>query len=136
MTSNLAAAELKVVDDPEEAREPVMRVLRRSLRPELLGRIDDVVLFRRLTPDLLARVVELALDTTRERLAAQGITLTVEPAALATLAARADPASGARGLRQVVAREVERPLSRRIVAGAVRDGSEVVVDGELRLEVR
>lgn len=136
MTSNLAAAELKIVDDPEEAREPVMRVLRRSLRPELLGRIDDVVLFRRLTPDLLARVVELALDTTRERLAAQGITLTVEPDALATLAARADPASGARGLRQVVAREVERPLSRRIVAGAVRDGSEVVLDGELRLEVR
>ncbi|MCD2190388.1 AAA family ATPase [Actinomycetospora soli] len=139
MTSNLAAAELKVVGDdgdPEDAREPVMRVLRRSLRPELLGRIDDVVLFRRLTPDLLARVVGLALDTTRERLAAQGITFTVEPAALAALAARADPASGARGLRQVVSREVERPLSRRIVAGAVRDGSQVVLDGELRLEVR
>ncbi|MDL5160607.1 AAA family ATPase [Actinomycetospora termitidis] len=136
MTSNLAAAELKVVDDPEDAREPVMRVLRRSLRPELLGRIDDVVLFRPLSAELLARVVGLALDATRERLAAQGITLTVEPAALTALAGRAEPASGARGLRQVVTREVERPLSRRIVAGAARAGSEVVLDGGLHLEVR
>jgi ATP-dependent Clp protease ATP-binding subunit ClpC len=129
MTSNLAAAELKVAgDDVEAAREPVMTVLRRSLRPELLGRIDDVVLFRPLSGERLVQVVELLLTSTRERLATQDVTLRVTPGALAVLAGRADPRSGARGLRQVVAREVERPIARRIVAGAVPGGAEVVVD--------
>ncbi len=129
MTSNLAAAELKVAgDDVEAAREPVMTVLRRSLRPELLGRIDDVVLFRPLSGERLVQVVELLLTSTRERLATQDVTLRVTPAALAVLAGRADPKAGARGLRQVVAREVERPIARRIVAGAVPGGAEVVVD--------
>ncbi|MDT7745092.1 MAG: ATP-dependent Clp protease ATP-binding subunit ClpC [Actinomycetota bacterium] len=129
MTSNLAAAELKVAgDDVEAAREPVMTVLRRSLRPELLGRIDDVVLFRPLSGERLEQVVELLLTSTRERLATQDVTLRVTPEALAVLAGRADPKSGARGLRQVVAREVERPIARRIVAGAVPGGAEVVVD--------
>jgi ATP-dependent Clp protease ATP-binding subunit ClpC len=129
MTSNLAAAELKVAgDDVEAAREPVMTVLRRSLRPELLGRIDDVVLFRPLTGERLGQVVELLLTSTRARLAAQDVTLRVTPAALAVLASRADPKAGARGLRQVVSREVERPIARRIVAGAVPGGAEVVVD--------
>jgi ATP-dependent Clp protease ATP-binding subunit ClpC len=129
MTSNLAAAELKVAgDDVEAAREPVMTVLRRSLRPELLGRIDDVVLFRPLSGERLEQVVELLQTATRERLAARDVTLRVTPEALALLAGRADPKAGARGLRQVVAREVERPIARRIVAGAVPGGAEVVVD--------
>jgi ATP-dependent Clp protease ATP-binding subunit ClpC len=129
MTSNLAAAELKVAgDDVEAAREPVVTVLRRSLRPELLGRIDDVVLFRPLSTSLLEEVVELLLSSTRERLAERDVALRVTPAALALLAGRADRKSGARGLRQVVAREVERPIARRIVAGAVPGGSEVLVD--------
>ena len=140
MTSNLAAAELKVAgDDVEAAREPVMTVLRRSLRPELLGRIDDVVLFRPLTGERLGQVVELLLTSTRARLAAQDVTLRVTPAALAVLAGRADPKAGARGLRQVVSREVERPIARRIVAGAVPGGAEVVVDANgsvVTLEVR
>ncbi|HEY2223882.1 ATP-dependent Clp protease ATP-binding subunit [Actinomycetospora sp.] len=129
MTSNLAAAELAVAGAAvEAARDPVMTVLRRSLRPELLGRIDDVVLFRPLSDELLAQVVELALTATRERLAAQDVTLTVTPAALTLLAGRADRRAGARGLRQVVAREVERPIARRIMAGAAPPGAEVVVD--------
>ncbi len=130
MTSNLAAAELKVAgEDVEAAREPVMTVMRRSLRPELLGRIDDVVLFRPLSASRLGEVVELLLAATRERLAERDVALRVTPAARALLAGRADPRSGARGLRQVVAREVERPIARRIVAGAVPGGAEVVVDG-------
>ncbi|MCD2197727.1 ATP-dependent Clp protease ATP-binding subunit [Actinomycetospora endophytica] len=140
MTSNLAAAELAVAgEDVEAAREPVMTVLRRSLRPELLGRVDDVVLFRPLSDALLAEVVSLQLGGTRERLAAQDVTLRVTPEALALLAGRADRKAGARGLRQVVAREVERPIARRIVAGAAPSGAEIVVDTSgagLTFEVR
>jgi ATP-dependent Clp protease ATP-binding subunit ClpC len=140
MTSNLAAAELKVAgEDVEAAREPVMTVLRRSLRPELLGRIDDVVLFAPLSGERLVQIVELLLTSTRARLAGQDVTLRATPAALAVLAGRADPKAGARGLRQVVAREVERPIARRIVAGAVPGGAEVVLDANgsvLTLEVR
>ena len=107
MTSNLAAAELKVAgDDVEAAREPVMTVLRRSLRPELLGRIDDVVLFRPLSGERLGQVIELLLTSTRDRLAARDVTLRVTPEALRRpggpgrpegRGARAAPGRGARG---------------------------------------
>ena len=98
MTSNLAAAELKVAgDDVEAAREPVMTVLRRSLRPELLGRIDDVVLFRPLSGERLGQVIELLLTSTRDRLAARDVTLRVTPEARAVLAGRADPKAGRAG---------------------------------------
>ena len=141
MTSNLAASELAAAGESEddavlEARRPaVMTALRRTLRPELLGRVDDVVLFRALGPARLRDIVRLLLAGTRERLAAQGLALDVTDAALDAVVAHAETGLGARPLRRVVRQEVERPLARRIVAGLGADAITVDADaaGCLRL---
>jgi ATP-dependent Clp protease ATP-binding subunit ClpC len=129
MTTNLGAAALTAGRDPEDAREEVTTALAKALRPEFLGRVDEVVLFGALDDATLRRIVGLQLDATRERLAAQDLTATVTEAAVDALVARGrDPRYGARPLRRAVQREVDRPLARRIVSGALRPGGHVVVD--------
>jgi ATP-dependent Clp protease ATP-binding subunit ClpC len=141
MTSNLGASTLTDGRDPEGARPTVLAALARALRPEFLGRIDEVVLFGALSAEALRSVVELLLEGTRARLADQEVGLTVTPAAIDALVARGhDPVLGARPLRRVVTREVDRALSRRIVAGALRPGGHATidapeVDGPLTVEI-
>ena len=119
----------------------MLSALARALRPEFLGRVDEVVLFAPLDPEARRRVVELLLDGTRERLAAQEVSLEVTPAAVDALVVRGhDPALGARPMRRVVTREVDRALSKRIVAGALRPGGKATIDapdaeGPLTIEV-
>ena len=141
LTSNLGASALTEGRDPDEARSAVLSALARALRPEFLGRVDEVVLFTPLDPEARRRVVELLLDGTRERLAAQEVSLEVTPAAVDALVVRGhDPALGARPMRRVVTREVDRALSKRIVAGALRPGGKATIDapdaeGPLTIEV-
>jgi ATP-dependent Clp protease ATP-binding subunit ClpC len=141
MTSNIGAEEILAAAAAgrpvESVRDPLMITVRRWLRPELLNRIDDVVLFEALDRGQIREIAELLLAGTRERLAAQGVGLVVEPAALDRLAELGHrPEYGARPLRRVIAREVERRLARLLLAEEVRPGGSVrltVEDGELRL---
>jgi ATP-dependent Clp protease ATP-binding subunit ClpC len=116
-------------------REAVLTEARSRLRPELVGRVDEVVLFARLTRTELRRIVGLLLEETRERLSAKGVELVVDDAAadfLAGLGAR--PELGARPLRRTVGREVERRLARMLLAGDLKPGGTVeitAVDGKL-----
>ncbi|NHI17420.1 ATP-dependent Clp protease ATP-binding subunit [Microbacterium excoecariae] len=112
--------------DSDDLRARVMGRLRETMRPELINRIDEIVLFRRLEGEQLARIVELLLEATRARAAAQGVDLVVRPAAVAWLAEHGhEPEFGARPLRRLIQREVDDRLADLLVAGAPR---EVVVD--------
>ncbi|GAA4698998.1 ATP-dependent Clp protease ATP-binding subunit [Pseudonocardia yuanmonensis] len=141
MTSNLGAEEILAAAAAgrpvESIREQLMFAVRRHLRPEFLNRIDDVVLFEALDRAEIREIAELMLAGTRARLAAQGVELVVEPAALDRLAELGHrPEYGARPLRRVVAREVERRLARLLLAEELRSGGRArlaVVDGELSL---
>ena len=131
LTSNLGADAILGAPggDPEAVRGPVLTHVRAVLRPELVNRVDEVVLFSGLSPAALATIAGMALDDTRARLAAQGIGLTVAPAALAWLAARGSgPALGARHLRRTIGREVDRRLSRVLLAGEAAAGDTVHLD--------
>ncbi|MBL8925621.1 MAG: ATP-dependent Clp protease ATP-binding subunit [Pseudonocardia sp.] len=132
LTSNLGAELILAAPggDVEAAREPVLALARIVLRPELVNRVDEVVLFAPLSPAALAAVTGMVLAETRGRLAAQGIGLVVSDAAVAWLAGRGSggPALGARPLRRTVAREVDRRLSRMLLAGQAAAGDEVRVD--------
>jgi ATP-dependent Clp protease ATP-binding subunit ClpC len=116
-------------------REAVLTEARARLRPELVGRVDEVVLFARLTRTELRRIVGLLLEETRERLGAKGVELVVDDAAadlLAGLGSR--PELGARPLRRTVGKEVERRLARMLLAGELNPGDTVhvtAVEGEL-----
>ncbi|MFE5921288.1 ATP-dependent Clp protease ATP-binding subunit [Streptomyces sp. NPDC056468] len=114
----------------EEARsERVLRPLREHFRPEFLNRIDEVVVFRRLTPEQLERITNLLLDKTRRLLHAQGVSVDFTGAAVDWLSERGyQPEYGARPLRRTIQREVDNQLSRLLLDGRIGEGGRVTVD--------
>ncbi len=141
MTSNLGAQQLLAAAAAgrpvEEVRDSLLTLARAHFRPEFLNRIDETVLFHALDRTQLRRITELMLAQTAVRLAHQGITLRASDAALDWLAEHGhQPELGARPLRRTIAREVERALSRLIIAGDLGSGQPVqldVADGALTL---
>ncbi|WP_171041349.1 ATP-dependent Clp protease ATP-binding subunit [Sinomonas susongensis] len=114
-----------------ELRARVMGRLRETMRPEFLNRIDEIVLFRKLTREQLHEIVRLQLRGTEARLAAQGITLDVDDAAVDWIAESGyEPEFGARPLRRVIQRELEDRVADLLVAGSLGDGGRVVVTVE------
>lgn len=111
-----------------EMRSRVESELKRTFRPELLNRLDDVIIFRPLTREHLSEIIGLMLRETQQRLAERSITLEVDGDARAWLMRVGyDPVFGARPLRRAIERYVENPLSARILAGEVHDGDHVQV---------
>jgi ATP-dependent Clp protease ATP-binding subunit ClpC len=110
-------------------RDQVLAATRMHFRPEFLNRIDDIVLFHALGRDELRRITEMLLAETGDRLRAQGITLDVTPAAVDRLAELGhQPELGARPLRRTIVRELDRKLSRLIIAGDLGPGGRVTAD--------
>ena len=113
----------------EELRERAERALREFFRPEFLNRVDEVIIFEPLTEKELEQIVDLMVNEVRNRLSDRGVALELTEAAKAKLVKEGyDPVFGARPLRRVVTREIESPLSKRILAGEFREGDTVVAD--------
>jgi ATP-dependent Clp protease ATP-binding subunit ClpB len=136
LTSNIGAPILlngitKEGEIRESARDQVMAELGSHFRPELLNRIDDVVLFKPLQMSEIRAIVDLLLNSLRTRLADRRITLSVTDAAKTWLGKKGyDPVYGARPLKRVIQRELETKLGRRLIAGEIADGSFVSIDIE------
>src|ERR1700677_3913451 len=134
MTSNLGAAmlvgdTLKTKHDFDMARERVMRVLREPFRPEILNRVDDIVIFRPLGHTQMVHILELRLNEVRKLLEDRQISLELtEPARRLILAAGSDAAYGARPLKRALQRMVQDPLAIKILNGEVLHGSHVRID--------
>ncbi len=115
--------------DRDKLRSNVERALREAFRPEFLNRIDEVIIFDELGKDELTHIVELMVDDLRERLAERHIDLALTPAAKDALVKEGyDPEYGARPLRRTVQRQVESPVSKRILAGEFEEGDLITVD--------
>jgi ATP-dependent Clp protease ATP-binding subunit ClpB len=103
--------------------------LRKQFRPEFLNRIDEIIVFHALTEEHLKRIVEIQLGRVRERLTDRKVTLTLTDEAKAHLVRVGyDPAYGARPLKRTIQREVETPLAKRLLQGAIPDGAAVTAD--------
>jgi len=131
LTSNLgseALASLPERADVSAAREAVMNAVRAAFRPEFLNRLDEILLFRRLSRDDMKGIVAIQLERLRKLLADRKIRLEVDAAASAWLAnAGYDPIYGARPLKRVIQRELQNPLAQQILEGRIPDGSAVHV---------
>jgi ATP-dependent Clp protease ATP-binding subunit ClpB len=131
LTSNLgseALASLPERADVSAARDAVMDAVRAAFRPEFLNRLDEILLFRRLSRDDMKGIVTIQLERLRKLLADRKITLEVDSAASAWLAnAGYDPVYGARPLKRVIQRELQNPLAQQILEGHIPDGSTVHV---------
>ncbi len=117
----------------KDLRDRVMGKLREAMRPEFLNRIDEIVLFQKLTRDELAPIVRLLLGATSARLAERSVTVDVTDAAVAWLGEHGyEPEFGARPLRRLIQREVDDRIADLLVSGALDDGGEVRVDADER----
>ncbi len=143
MTSNLGSHVIqeKFAEDEgwnhtlvmEEAKAAVMELLKASVRPEFLNRIDEIVLFEPLDPKNLRKIVGIQFKGIQRRLAEQGITLEAADEVLEKLAEEGyEPNFGARPLKRVLQRRILNQLSKEILSGAV--GKDAVIMMELDAE--
>jgi ATP-dependent Clp protease ATP-binding subunit ClpB len=131
MTSNLGAeylAEQKAGEDVEGVREQVMDVVRSRFRPEFLNRLDEILLFHRLSREQMDTIVDIQMKRLRNLLAGRKIEIVLDDAARTWLAdAGYDPVYGARPLKRVIQRNVQDPLAELLLTGEIADGEAVTV---------
>ncbi len=131
LTSNLGTEALGTRSGEEERRRKVEAALRAHFRPEFLNRVDEIVLFHTLSEKEIAEIVDLQLAQVQARLADRRITLRVTDPARALLGSRGfDPDFGARPLKRTIQRLVVDPLTSKLLAGELPDGSTVAVDAK------
>ncbi|EDM43244.1 putative heat shock ClpB protein [unidentified eubacterium SCB49] len=137
MTSNMGSEIIQqkydTVKDPDTAMETakveVLGLLKQTVRPEFLNRIDDIILFTPLSKDDISEIVGLQLKGLTKMLAAQGITMDATQEAIKYLAQKGyDPQYGARPVKRVIQREVLNSLSKEILAGNITTDSIILLD--------
>jgi ATP-dependent Clp protease ATP-binding subunit ClpB len=130
MTSNLGSQlMIDMLESEEVVRERVMAVVREAFKPEFLNRLDDVLVFHRLSRDELTRIVDLQIALLGKRLASRRLSLRLTPAAKRWLVDRSDdPAYGARLLRRQISKSIGDELARRLLAGEIGDGDAILAD--------
>src|SRR5690554_5775274 len=137
MTSNMGSEiiheRFESVVDPETAMESakvdVLGLLRKTMRPEFLNRIDDIIMFSPLSQADIRKIVELQLENTSKILSKQHIVLDATDEAITYLAKKGyDPQFGARPVKRVIQREVLNSLSMEILAGKVTTNSVILLD--------
>ena len=143
MTSNMGS---QIIEDKfktipemstavEVAKVEVLGLLKQTVRPEFINRIDDIVLFTPLTKNDIKAIVKLQLNALKKMVAAQHITLDATDEAIAVLAEKGfDPQFGARPVKRTIQKLVINQLSKEILSGKVTSNSIILLDafdGEL-----
>ncbi len=131
MTSNIGSQHILAAGAADATQwqvveTKVLEALRAHFRPEFLNRVDDIVVFRRLSRDDLEMIVALQLARLRQMVAAKGLVLDVAPEAMHWIAeAGYDPLYGARPLKRVIQRELQNPIALALLEGDYEEGDTV-----------
>ena len=113
----------------EKAKVEVMGLLRQTVRPEFLNRIDEIIMFKPLMKKEITGIVKIQLNALKKQVAASGIQLEFSDYALEYLAEQGfDPQFGARPLKRLIQKEIVNQLSKRILAGDIDKNHPVLVD--------
>jgi len=129
MTSNIGSQHLMAATSKEAVRHLVMDELKKRFRPEFLNRVDETLIFERLSEKHIAKIVDIQLEIVRKRLTERKIALTLTEKAKNHLAKEGyDPDYGARPLKRLLQREVVDPLAKKLLAGEFKEGDAVTAD--------
>jgi ATP-dependent Clp protease ATP-binding subunit ClpB len=132
MTSNLGAEYLADGGDVEDVREQVLDVVRSRFRPEFLNRLDEMLIFRRLTREQMDVIVDIQIGRLQKLLDDRKIEIHLDESARTWLADKGyDPAYGARPLKRVIQRNVQDRLAELLLEGKIKDGETVNVSAGL-----
>jgi len=136
LTSNLGSEHLATQGEGEESsavRHQVMAAVRAHFRPEFLNRLDEIILFHRLTRADMDRIVEIQIERLMKLLAERKIVIKLDAKAKGWLAQTGyDPVYGARPLKRVIQRSLQDPLAKMILEGEISDGEIVKVSAGKR----
>jgi ATP-dependent Clp protease ATP-binding subunit ClpB len=131
MTSNLGSEFLANQEDGadvEDVRPLVMNTVRGHFRPEFLNRIDEIILFKRLSRSNMGDIVRIQLQRVDKMLAERRMTLALDAEALQWLADKGyDPVYGARPLKRVIQKDLIDPIAKKLLAGELEDGGVIAV---------
>ena len=132
MTSNLGSQWILAADESDQAMEDkVMATVRDHFKPEFLNRIDEIIVFHRLSMEHLEQVVEIQLGHLTRRLSERDLELRLTPAARHFLAEEGyEPAYGARPLKRLIQRRLENELALKLLDGTFSGGDAIEVDRE------
>ena len=137
MTSNAGSSDQTTASlgfnrsEEERNEEKSRKALSQFLRPEFLGRVDEVITFKPLSEETLQGIAALMLDEYKPSMEAKGIAYSYTPAALAALVHKSQGGKfGARDLRRVIRKAVEDPAAEKIIDGTLVSGSTLTVDAE------
>ncbi len=140
MTSNIGSQYITEEESSENRRRLVTDALRAHFRPEFLNRVDEIIIFERLSEEDLKKIVEIQLARLTKRLAQRNIRLDLTESAKTLIAREGyDPVYGARPLKRVIQRDLLDPLSMNILEGKVGEGQRIVADaknGAIEFSVR
>lgn len=115
----------------KEMKEKVIEEVKKTFRPEFLNRIDEVVVFHKLTEDHIRKIIEILLKDIRKRLSEKGILLELSKSAKDFLVQEGyDPAYGARPLKRAIQRHIEDPLSEELLKGKFKENDTIVCSYE------
>ena len=119
----------KVTDEERESHDKIEKALKGAFRPEFLNRIDEIIMFSPLSIEQMEEIVVLQMQEVQDRLNDHNISVELTDAARKWLANEGyDPAFGARPLRRAIQKNVESPLSMKLLEGKFKDGGSVQVD--------
>ena len=132
MTSNVGSTFIaELVDQPDLMRKRVMDALRGQFRPELLNRIDEIVIFHNLATGQLKEIVEKETQILAKRLSDRKISLELTENAKALIATEGfDPAYGARPIKRTIQKLILDPLAQKVLTGEFKEGDTVLVDAQ------
>jgi len=131
MTSNLGSHYIAEISDEKVLRDRVMEALRRHFKPEFLNRVDDILIFQRLTKEQLREIVTLQMARLRRLLSERHLTLDLTDKARDFLAdAGYDPVYGARPLRRAIQRYLQDKLAPMLLEGRFNEGDTIFVDAD------
>jgi ATP-dependent Clp protease ATP-binding subunit ClpB len=129
MTSNLGGEVW--YQEENITREMVQEILHKQFRPEFLNRIDEIIIFHRLSVEDLVKIIDIQLKLMVDRIKDRGLTVQLEPEAIEYLAEVGyDPNFGARPLKRTIQREIMDPLAMKILTSEIKDGQNIVVKRE------
>jgi ATP-dependent Clp protease ATP-binding subunit ClpB len=128
MTSNIGSELILEAESMDEIRKEIDSLLKMHFKPEFLNRIDEIVLFERLSEDMIRSIADLRLVELSSRLAERNIAIDIGPEARDFIAAEGyDRRFGARPLKRAIQSLLENPLSKSVLAGELGEGDLVSV---------
>ena len=132
MTSNLGSRDIQSVsDDEKQVHEAVTQVLREHFKPEFLNRIDDIVIFHRLSRDQISQIIDVQLERLRAMLHDRNVSLVLKDSAKQLLAREGyDPNYGARPLKRAIQTLIQNPLAMKLLRGEILPGQTVIVSAD------